>query len=225
MSFIGSPLTDRKRVKVYELRENDWFDRGTGFCGPPIIQEDARIFVESEEEPGRLLLEVKIKKNDSYQKQQDTLIVWTDPGGVDMALSFQEAEGCSSVWNMISEVQQRLPDKQEERLPDPLVLPEAALSKLDEIEESIRRASHNESSRHGLAKWVVETHWLDKFVLLAEMAEDLEDLDSLHKLCTIVKSLVLFNESSLIEAVVEDKYILGILGALECKSECSEVAT
>lgn len=23
---------DRKRVKVYELRDNDWFDRGTGFC-------------------------------------------------------------------------------------------------------------------------------------------------------------------------------------------------
>jgi hypothetical protein len=24
--------TDRRRVKVYELRNNDWFDRGTGFC-------------------------------------------------------------------------------------------------------------------------------------------------------------------------------------------------
>jgi hypothetical protein len=24
--------TDKKRVKVYELRNNDWFDRGTGFC-------------------------------------------------------------------------------------------------------------------------------------------------------------------------------------------------
>ena len=23
---------DKKRVKVYELRNNDWFDRGTGFC-------------------------------------------------------------------------------------------------------------------------------------------------------------------------------------------------
>lgn len=22
----------RKRVKVYELRDGDWFDRGTGFC-------------------------------------------------------------------------------------------------------------------------------------------------------------------------------------------------
>lgn len=23
---------EKRRVKVYELRNNDWFDRGTGFC-------------------------------------------------------------------------------------------------------------------------------------------------------------------------------------------------
>lgn len=28
----------------------------------------------------------------------DTLIVWTEPSGVDMALSFQEADGCSQIW-------------------------------------------------------------------------------------------------------------------------------
>jgi protein phosphatase 4 regulatory subunit 3 len=29
--------TDRKRVKVYELRNNDWFDRGTGFCAAAFV--------------------------------------------------------------------------------------------------------------------------------------------------------------------------------------------
>jgi hypothetical protein len=29
---VPHPSTDKKRVKVYELRNNDWFDRGTGFC-------------------------------------------------------------------------------------------------------------------------------------------------------------------------------------------------
>ena len=38
----------------------------------------------------------------------ETLIVWTEPDGVDYALSFQEAEGCSEVWNFISEVQQHM---------------------------------------------------------------------------------------------------------------------
>lgn len=32
---------------------------------------------------------------------EDTLIVWTDNNGVDMALSFQEAEGCGLVWYVI----------------------------------------------------------------------------------------------------------------------------
>jgi len=29
---------DSKRVKVYELRENDWYDRGTGFCAAAVIK-------------------------------------------------------------------------------------------------------------------------------------------------------------------------------------------
>jgi hypothetical protein len=32
-AVVGPPqASERKRVKVYELKNNDWFDRGTGFC-------------------------------------------------------------------------------------------------------------------------------------------------------------------------------------------------
>jgi hypothetical protein len=34
---VPNPPGDRKRVKVYELRNNDWFDRGTGFCTGQVI--------------------------------------------------------------------------------------------------------------------------------------------------------------------------------------------
>jgi protein phosphatase-4 regulatory subunit 3 len=37
MAFEVQPPSDRKRVKVYELRDNDWFDRGTGFCTGQIL--------------------------------------------------------------------------------------------------------------------------------------------------------------------------------------------
>jgi hypothetical protein len=30
-------VPDRKRVKVYELKSNDWFDRGTGFCTGTLV--------------------------------------------------------------------------------------------------------------------------------------------------------------------------------------------
>lgn len=37
MALAVAPPNDRKRVKVYELRDNDWFDRGTGFCTGQIL--------------------------------------------------------------------------------------------------------------------------------------------------------------------------------------------
>ena len=42
---IQPPLAnDKKRVKVYELRNNDWFDRGTGFCTGQVINVCACLF-------------------------------------------------------------------------------------------------------------------------------------------------------------------------------------
>ena len=37
MALAASPVQNRNRVKVYELRQNDWYDRGTGFCHGTII--------------------------------------------------------------------------------------------------------------------------------------------------------------------------------------------
>lgn len=38
MALDLTPPDGRKRVKVYELRDNDWFDRGTGFCSGHILE-------------------------------------------------------------------------------------------------------------------------------------------------------------------------------------------
>ena len=78
------------------------------------MQDESKIFVESEDQPDRILLETQIRKDDGYQKQQgerdprdeetsvdqetETLIVWSESNGPDMALSFQEADGCASIW-------------------------------------------------------------------------------------------------------------------------------
>lgn len=34
----------------------------------------------------------------------DTLIVWTETSGIDMALSFQEAEGCGTIWLVLAQL-------------------------------------------------------------------------------------------------------------------------
>lgn len=41
MALVAPPAHDRKRVKVYELKNNDWFDRGTGFCRGVVVSVGA----------------------------------------------------------------------------------------------------------------------------------------------------------------------------------------
>jgi protein phosphatase-4 regulatory subunit 3 len=50
---------------------------------------------------------------------------------------------------------------------------------------------------------------------LLEQAEDFEDLGSLHKLCIIMKTFILLNDTKVIEHVVSDDIVLGVVGALE----------
>lgn len=167
------PPSDRKRVKVYELKDNDWFDRGTGFCTGQILDVSpgrrhvsgrsaisvaaprAQTLRLSGARPQFSLLSLTIPslfprmsrgysssrrmslivcswrqksprmtaiRNNKVRlpltpsatshasreiaeceltfprREIETLIVWTEPNGTDMALSFQEAEGCAVIW-------------------------------------------------------------------------------------------------------------------------------
>ncbi|KFA77926.1 hypothetical protein S40288_02499 [Stachybotrys chartarum IBT 40288] len=238
---VPHQATDKKRVKVYELRNNDWFDRGTGFCTADYMttesgRKEPRVLVESEDQPERLLLETKIQREDGFQKQQGktisckpkTLIVWQEPGsGVDMALSFQEAEGCALIWRFVSGVQQTLHGSlggvddafSDSELPleaqTTISLPTADLGHLAEIESTMRQMNNTPHGRDALAKFIMADDYISKLIPLVEMAEDLESLADLHRLCNIMKLILLLNDTSIIEHAVSDECVLGVVGALE----------
>ncbi|XP_054199088.1 serine/threonine-protein phosphatase 4 regulatory subunit 3B isoform X12 [Homo sapiens] len=93
----------RRRVKVYTLNEDrQWDDRGTGHVSSTYVEElkGMSLLVRAESD-GSLLLESKINPNTAYQKQQDTLIVWSEAENYDLALSFQEKAGCDEIWEKI----------------------------------------------------------------------------------------------------------------------------
>ncbi|KAH0565012.1 hypothetical protein GP486_001597 [Trichoglossum hirsutum] len=222
---VPNPPSDRKRVKVYELKNNDWFDRGTGFCTGQVINDEPRIHVESEDQPDRVLLETKIAKDDGYQKQQDTLIVWTEPTGTDMALSFQEADGCAAIWDFVNHVQQQLSslsgpddglsDDAIDPFQPPVTLPAPELGNLPDIEQVMRAASTTPAGRDSLSKFLISEEYIPKLLPLVSVAEDLESLTDLHRLCNIMKTLILLNDTAIIEYVVTDEVVLGVVGALE----------
>lgn len=99
-----------------------------------------------------------------------------------------------------------------------IMLPEPSLATLPEIEQSIRIASNSQAGRDALCKFILQQEYLPKMLPLVEQAEDFEDLDDLHRLCGIMKLLILLNDNHIIEMVVSDACILGVVGALECES-------
>ncbi|PAA57982.1 hypothetical protein BOX15_Mlig027300g1 [Macrostomum lignano] len=101
----------RRRVKLYVLNDDrQWDDRGTGYVSSAYIERltGVCLWVVSEID-GSTLLESRIQQDTAYQKQQETLIVWSEAESLDLALSFQEKEGCEEVWARICWVQGKDP--------------------------------------------------------------------------------------------------------------------
>lgn len=72
-----------------------------------------------------------------------------------------------------------------------------------------------QGGREALAKFLIREEYLLKLIPLVEMAEDLESLSDLHRLCNIMKALILMNDNAIIEHLVTDDIIIGVVGALE----------
>lgn len=94
-------------------------------------------------------------------------------------------------------------------------LPLPTIRTLPEIESQMRNLANTANGRESLTKYVLHEEYIQKLIPLVEDAEDLEDLPSLHRLCNIMKTLILLNDSSVIELAVTDDLVLGVVGALE----------
>jgi protein phosphatase 4 regulatory subunit 3 len=95
-------------------------------------------------------------------------------------------------------------------------LPAPELGNLAEIENTMRIANSTAAGREALTKFTIASDLITKLVPLVEMSEDLESLGDLHRLCNIMKTLILLNDTAIIEYVVTDDIVLGVVGALEC---------
>lgn len=66
-----------------------------------------------------------------------------------------------------------------------------------------------------LAAGLLRDNYIRKLLDVFHMAEDLESQDSLHKLFTIFKSVVMLNNPAVLEVIFRPEYIIDVLGALE----------
>ena len=173
-------MTDtRRRVKLYELNaERQWDDKGTGHVSSTYVEKLKGIsLVVRSEQDGSLLLESKIQSDTAYQKQQETLIVWSEGDNFDLALSFQERAGCDEIWEKICAVQGKDPsvdftqdlveDSEDDRGFDeisesapPIELPAAELAKLEEISELVSSCLSSPLRREKLATAIENDNYI-----------------------------------------------------------------
>jgi protein phosphatase 4 regulatory subunit 3 len=145
-------------------------------------------------------LESKIDADTSYQKQQETLIVWSENDS-DMALSFQEKMGCEEVWAKICNVQGKDPsvevtqdsiDEEDEEETGSssmasygpelngvnaggVPLPPCEMAKLDKIYEVVQAFMSHPHQRDKLATAIEQEDYIKKLLDVFRQCEDLEN--------------------------------------------------
>ncbi|VDP83618.1 unnamed protein product [Echinostoma caproni] len=236
-AMASSEASTRRRVKLYMLNdERQWDDKGTGHVSAIYTEQDNMALVVISETDGSYLLESKIQPDTAYQKQQETLIVWSEGENMDLALSFQEKVGCDDVWEKICAVQgkdpsveitQEVVDESDDvddadgytpsliQSVQPLALPPCELSHLEETSFMISQAITSPQKRERLVVLLESTNYLNQLMDLFHKAEDLKDMDSLHHLYEIMRQLILINKHSLYETLFADDMLMDVIGILE----------
>ncbi|XP_012229948.1 serine/threonine-protein phosphatase 4 regulatory subunit 3 isoform X2 [Linepithema humile] len=234
-------MTDtRRRVKLYALNaDRQWDDRGTGHVSSSYVDrlKGISLLVRAESD-GSVLLESRIQPDTAYQKQQDTLIVWSEGDNFDLALSFQEKAGCDEIWEKICQVQGKDPsveitqdiveESEDERFDDmsdaapPIELPPCELSRLEEINELIENCLTSPMRKEKLAVALETEGYIKKLLNLFRTCEDLENIEGLHQLYEIFKNIFLLNKNALFEVMFSDDTIFDVVGCLEYEPSLSE---
>lgn len=224
-------MADKRRcVKVYALNDNkQWDDLGTGHVSSTYVErfQGMSLLVHSESN-GTLILESKINPNTPYQKQQGTLIVWSEAQNHGMAISFQDAACCHEIWKTICQVQGKDPsveitqdlldeseEEQFENSPETFELhdlPNCELGQLQQIAELVTSAFTSPTRKERLALVLENEDYIKKLLQLFHICENLEDTEGLYHLYEIIKGILLLNKTALLEVMFSDECIMDVVG-------------
>ncbi|KAG0289119.1 Platinum sensitivity protein, partial [Dissophora globulifera] len=172
-------------------------------------KSEGTLIVQSEDEDDKVLLRSRIRVGeDLYHRQQETLIVWSEVDGEDLALSFQEAEGSEDLFSDPSDVNGAGSGEF-------ITLPDPDISNLAEIETLIKEAQIAPNEKEKLAAFIILDNYIDKLFPIFETCEDLESLSDLHLLHGIMLGIILLSDIAIIQYILKDEILIRCLGILE----------
>ena len=96
-----------------------------------------------------------------------------------------------------------------------MTLPPCELSRLDELVELFNTSLLTPIKREKLTVLIENEGYVKKLIDLFHMCEDLENIEGLHQLYSIFKSLFMLNKTALFEIMFTDDLIFDVIGVLE----------
>lgn len=237
--------TESKRVKVYVLENNEWKDTGTGYCRGEIMEESGEVvrtgaflLVTNENEPHEVLLRSKLEGNIEYQRQEETLIVWKDVEGKDIALSFEESLGCDTLCEFLVSIQRSIEPNISlvavksvdngtgsihEIITGPVALPSIEpVQSTTTLLDALKILNDNTSFEYlktETVEFVLKHDYISVLINHFHKAEKEQIPRDLFLLSNILKTLILYNQRDIIELLADDSRIMGVVGILEYDTE------
>ncbi|KAL6927970.1 hypothetical protein ACO0SA_004594 [Hanseniaspora valbyensis] len=257
-------MTLKKRVKVYFLENGDWRDIGTGYVsGVKKLPEEEEVTEETnnnqedketevipyllvvdENSPEQSIIMSRLEGEIEYQRQEETLIVWRDTSGKDMALSFEEIGGCDHICDFIKYIQNNLvptisliairgdlnnmdPDNNNfnntnnvaELLAGPVALPtikdDLSASELIESLKIINDNLYQSFLKVSTQKFILDKDYLNCLVTNFEVNSKRNDWQKLILISSILKSIMAYNEAYIVYRILENDLFENCLAILE----------
>ncbi|OAF70785.1 hypothetical protein A3Q56_01476 [Intoshia linei] len=212
------------RVKLYTMNKDGcWDDSGTGFISVIATMDDTTELVMKSEKDDDIIIKVRIDPSKQYEKQRQSLIVWTSDDLTEYALSFQSSDGCDEILDIINLVIKKengdaTNDTVDDDLEAPASLPEV---KIENITEILYTLNGNSIFRDRYINLITPKYFTD-LVDLFKKLDDLEDTDNLKKIYDIFSSIIFFNRTEFFDLIFEDGIFIHVIGALEYNPDFNE---
>ncbi|XP_040857927.1 protein PPP4R3C isoform X3 [Ochotona curzoniae] len=222
------------RVRVYVMSEDKlWDNIGTGQVSIDYVErlQGVALVVRSETDDS-LLLESKINLETPYKKLQGVLILWYEAENQGLALSFQDISGCREMWENICRIQgkdpsvnvtQPLPQSKEHRPTErvdaspSIQLPDCEIDALEQIANLVTSALTSPILRERLGRNLEHDNYIKKLLQLFRTCEDQHNIQGLHRLYVIIKSILSLNKTALM-LQKDEKFLFEVFAQMKDKT-------
>jgi hypothetical protein len=244
------------RARVFILApDNEWRDLATGNFQVSIIKKDIEtadikandsltdkvftvfdslqmlIKIVDEEDDRNTLFERITTPDTRMTVQQDTVMAWTDDDGKELALSFENVDGCDTFWHKLCKFQKIASTigqnddeggKDQEILQDELNFEENLANLCDLFKKNAVSSDNmffptmNMRKKTKLVAEVLEKNFVTQLGEGFRIAEEKNDIGTLNKLATVAEGLITLSNASILSLLMSDSNYLNVFGIFEC---------